>query len=286
MRRVLKWIGIVLGSLIGLVLVAAVVFFVKGSRDVAGTVKVPTDHVDVPTNEASLARGQELVTALCTGCHGQNLGGEVIVDDPMLGTIYAANLTSGEGGVLASHTDDDLVRSIRHGVAPDGRALLVMPSRAFNIFSAEDLGSIIAYLRTLPPIDNTVPPVKLAVIGKVFAGADPTGDMFSAHQIDHNQPFPTMPEIGANAEYGAYFSGFCKQCHGKDLTGGFGPNLTMSGELAGWSEQDFVKTLETGVTPSGHELNPENMPWKDLAKLDQDELKGVFLYLRTLNTKP
>jgi mono/diheme cytochrome c family protein len=283
MRKVLKWIGIVLGSLIGLILIAAVVFYIKGSRDLAGTVQVPTDHVDVPTDEASLSRGQELVTALCTGCHGENLGGDAIVDDPALGTIYAANLTSGEGGVLASHSDDDLVRSIRHGVAPDGRLLLVMPSKAFNFLSAEDVGSIIAYLKSLPPVDKVVPPPKLAPIGRVFAGADPTGDMFSAQQIDHDKPFPAMPEIGASADYGAYITGFCKQCHGADLTGAFGPDLTMSGELAGWSEDGFLTTLDTGVTPGGRELNPDEMPWKDVRKLDQDELRGIYMYLRTLN---
>ncbi|MGA9190628.1 MAG: c-type cytochrome [Anaerolineales bacterium] len=283
MRRVLKWIGIVLGGLIGLILIAAVVFYIKGSRDLVATVQVPTDHVNVVTDKASQARGQELVTAFCTGCHGENLGGDVLSDDPMLGTLYSANLTAGNGGVLASHSDDDLVRSIRHGVAPDGRALIAMPSRAFNGFSAEDIGAIIAYLRSLPPVDNVVPSPKLAPVGTVFAGADPFGDMFAAHQIDHNRPFPPMPEIGANAEYGAYITGFCEQCHGADLTGGFGPNLTMSGELAGWSEDQFITTLTTGVTPSGRELDPENMPWKDVRKLDKDELQGIYMYLRTLS---
>lgn len=283
MRRVFKWIGIVLGGLIGLILIAAVVFYIKGPRDLVATVQVPTDHVDVVTDDASLARGKELVTAFCTGCHSEDLSGDVLNDDPVLGAIYSANLTTGNGGVLASHSDDDLVRSIRHGVAPDGRALIAMPSSAFNGFSAEDIGAIIAYLRTLPPVDNVVPSPKLAPVGRVFAGADPFGDMFSAHEIDHSRPFPPMPEIGANAEYGAYITGFCRQCHGDDLTGDFGPNLTMSGELAGWSEDDFITALTTGVTPSGHELDPENMPWKDVRKLDKDELRGIYMYLRTLS---
>jgi mono/diheme cytochrome c family protein len=103
--------------------------------------------------------------------------------------------------------------------------------------------------------------------------------------IDHSRPFPPRPEIGASAEYGAYITGFCRQCHGPDLTGAFGPNLTMSGELAGWSEADFITTLTTGVTPSGRSLDPENMPWKDIRQLDQDELRGVYMYLRTLNAE-
>lgn len=285
MRRVLKWIGIVLGSLIGLILIAAIVFYVKGSRDLARTVQVPTDHVDVPTDEVSLARGRELVTALCTGCHGEDLGGSSMVDDPMLGRIYAANLTAGSGGVQVSHSDDDLVRSIRHGVAPDGRPLIVMPSRAFNFLSAEDLGAIVAYLKTLSPVDNKIPAPKLALVGKVFAGADPTGDIFSVDEIDHGRPLLSRPEIGANVEYGAYLAGFCKQCHGADLAGAFGPNLTMTGEVAGWSEDDFLTTLNTGMTPSGRSLDPENMPWKDIRQLDRDELRGVYMYLRTLNAE-
>lgn len=291
MRRVLKWIGIVLGALLGVVLIAIVVLFIKGTRELQQTMTVPTDHVDVSADQQSLARGKEIVTSFCAECHGEDLGGQEMINDPTIGAIYAANLTAGQGGIQATHSEDDLVRSIRHGVAPDGRLLMIMPSAAFNYFSREDISAVIAYLRTVPPVDHVVPAPAIAPIGRVMLGAGLFGNVFPAEVIDHTNPFPPMPEIGANAAYGEYFTRLCRECHGPDLAGGPStepgsppaPNLTMSGELVGWSEQDFVTALTTGVTPSGHNLNPEYMPWEAFKGLSTDELRGIFMYLQTLN---
>jgi hypothetical protein len=60
-----------------------------------------------------------------------------------------------------------------------------------------------------------------------------------------------------------------------------GPNLTPGGELAAWSEADFIQTIRTGATPSGHQLNAV-MPWKTYGKMSDDELKATFLYLQSL----
>lgn len=291
MRRVLKWFGIALGGLLGLVLIAAAVLYIKGAMELGQKVAVPTDHVDVSADAASLARGKEWVTIFCAECHGEDLGGQVMLDDPMIGTIYSANLTSGQGGAQATFSDDDLVRAIRHGVAPDGHALIIMPSSAFNYLSAYDVGSIIAYLKTLPPVDHAVPEPSLTVVGHIMLGAGVFGEgIFPAKVIDHDNPFPPMPEIGANAAYGQYFTRICRECHGPDLTGGPStqpgappaPNLTMTGELAGWSETDFLRAIKTGMKPSGHMINTEFMPVDAFSKLPNDELKGIYMYLHSI----
>lgn len=291
MRRVLKWIGVGLGGLLGVAVLAILVLFTKGTLELQQTMSVPNDHLDVPTDAQSLARGQEIVTSFCAECHGKDLGGQEMINDPTIGAIYSANLTAGEGGVQVTHSGDDLVRSIRHGIAPDGRLLMIMPSAAFNYFSREDVGAVIAYLKSVPPVDHVVPKPAIAPIGRVMLGAGLFGSVFPAKAIDHANPFPPMPEIGANAAYGEYFTRLCRECHGPDLTGGPStepgsppaPNLTMSGELVGWSEEDFVTALTTGQTPGGHQLNPEYMPWEAFKGLQTDELRGIFMYLQTLH---
>jgi hypothetical protein len=62
-------------------------------------------------------------------------------------------------------------------------------------------------------------------------------------------------------------------------------NLTSGGELQGWTEEMFINTLRTGVTPSGHQFNNLYMPWKLLGQMTDDELKAVFLFLRSLPAK-
>ena len=63
------------------------------------------------------------------------------------------------------------------------------------------------------------------------------------------------------------------------------PNLTPGGELGFWSEEDFIATLRTGVTPGGKQLRSE-MPWKYFGQMTDEELKAVWMYLRSLPALP
>ena len=85
----------------------------------------PTDHVPIPTDQISIARGKHLAeaVAVCTICHGQNLGGQLAFQDSFLGRGYTSNLTRGRGGVGRTYTDADWVRNIRYGVRPDGHGI-------------------------------------------------------------------------------------------------------------------------------------------------------------------
>jgi hypothetical protein len=81
----------------------------------------------------------------------------------------------------------------------------------------------------------------------------------------------------------------CRACHGEQLNGQIvreegeylAPNLTPGGELSSWSEEEFIRTLRTGVTPTGHKLL-EVMRWKYFRYMTDDELKAVWLYLQSL----
>ena len=112
----------------------------------------------------------------------------------------------------------------------------------------------------------------------------------AADQIDHSSPPAAAPEPGVTAAYGEYLSHTCTECHGASLNGApFGPpgqevptpNLTPGGELAAWSEDGFINTMRTGVTPFGRILNDE-MPWKYYGQMTDDELKALWMYLRSL----
>ena len=101
-----------------------------------------------------------------------------------------------------------------------------------------------------------------------------------------------MPAPGVTKEYGKYLALSCTACHGDDLGGGqggggqAGPAITRGGRPGKWKEADFINTIRTGVTPEGNNLDPENMPWKSFAKLTDDELKAVWLYLMSLTYSP
>ncbi len=116
---------------------------------------VAVSGVTVPGDADAIARGAHLARiSSCAECHGANLEGMVFIDEAPIGYVPAPNLTTGTGGVGGSYADGDWARVIRHGVAADGRALVIMPADHYAHYGDEDLGALIAYLKSVPPVDN------------------------------------------------------------------------------------------------------------------------------------
>jgi mono/diheme cytochrome c family protein len=288
--KVLKWIGIILVGLVGLLVLAGVVLYQMGSSKLNKKYDVPVEAVTVPADAQAVEHGKHLATIfMCVSCHQENMGGTIYFTVPGMVNIPTPNLTRGAGGAGASFTDEDWVRAIRHGVDPEGAALFIMPSKAFRYLSDEDLGAIIAYVKSVPPVDDPLPERSVAPLGRLMMGAG-MFPPFAADQIDHASPPTPAPVVGVTAAYGQYLTHVCTECHGANLNGApFGPpgqevptpNLTPGGEMAAWSEQDFIDTMRSGVTPSGHKLK-EEMPWKSFGQMTDDELKAAWMYLHSL----
>jgi len=291
-KKVFKWIGIVLGSLIGLVLVLAVGLFFVGNARLNKKYEVPPSNITLPTDAASLELGKHRAEVLCQGCHGADLSGiDNWFNAPPLGTIDSANLTSGAGGIGAEFTTEDYVRAIRNGINREGKPIFMIAVPSTAHLSDEDLGAIIAYVKSVPPVDHTVKPRHFTPLAKILLAAGMLGKL-PAEAVSHDVHV-TAPARGATAEYGEYLvnTNDCRVCHGPNLNGGpypdptikkISPNLTPGGELGFWTEEQFMSTIHTGKTPGGHELNPELMPWKYYRLFYDDELKAIWLYLQSL----
>jgi mono/diheme cytochrome c family protein len=76
------------------------------------------------------------------------------------GDFVSYNLTSDEETGLGKRTDDEIKRVITTGVRHDGSRMLplLMPWHAYSHLRDFDLDAIVAYLRTLPPVRNHIPP--------------------------------------------------------------------------------------------------------------------------------
>lgn len=247
--------------------------------------------VAIPTGEAAIAHGRHIaVTRACADCHGEDYGGRMVVENPMIGSLHGPNITRGQGGLPADYADLDLVRAIRHGLARDGRAFVLMPSLEYEGMSDEDLGALVAYLKSLPPVSRPRGPVSLGPVGRLLV-VNGQFKLSGAH-IDHAavRPESVTPEISPS--YGRYLAAGCIGCHGPNFSGGpipGGPpdwppatNLTThpGGALAGWSEGDFIATLRTLKRPDGIALHPA-MP-SAFAHMTDLELKALWSYLCTL----
>ena len=291
MKKFFKWFGIGLGSLLILILIIFSILVVKGNARISQTFDIQVDNIVIPADAESITRGEHWVKAECIGCHGDDLSGDVFLEAPFA-IIDAKNLTPGLGGAGTEFTDRDWVRAIRHGVNPEGLSLIVMPAQNTWYYSDEDLGNIIAYLKTLPPVDNETREPSLNPLGKAMLAAGVLGNaIVVAENISHDTR-PDYPSVAVNAEYGNYLvnvSG-CRECHGSNLSGGknadpasmTAPNITPGGELIAWQTADFINALRTGLTPFGRELDPVQMPWEHFKNFTDDELTAIFLYLQSL----
>ena len=122
-------------------------------------------------NAGDAARGKYLVTiAGCNDCHTPGyffgkpdmtrfLGGsDVGFEIPGLGVFHGPNLTSDKETGLGNWTDAQIVAALTTGKRPDGRELApIMPWHAFANLTKEDVGALVAFLRSLPPVSNKVP---------------------------------------------------------------------------------------------------------------------------------
>ena len=76
------------------------------------------------------------------------------------GDFVSYNLTSDKETGLGGWTDDQIKTVLTKGIRPDGTRMLPfpMPWPSYASLTASDLTAIVAYLRTIPPISNRIPP--------------------------------------------------------------------------------------------------------------------------------
>lgn len=250
------------------------------------TYQPPDDAVAIPIDAASIARGKHLVeaVAVCTVCHGNDLGGQLAFDDPVLGHGYTANLTGGRGGIGLRYRNQDWIRSIRYGVRPDGRAIQFMPSDHYNAISTPDLGAMIAYLLALPPVDNARTTVELTPLAKLLIGLGLFGQVNRTARIDFSAPRLSLTDAGSYL----VAVGGCTFCHGPQLKGGQGPepgapaapDLTADGPLRDISEADFARSIRTGVATDGHAISTRYMPWLGYRNMTDAEIEAIWHFMR------
>lgn len=294
MRRIL------LRTLIGIVvLVVAVVGFVFARSEIAlrNSWHIDEPALSIPTDAPALARGEHIaITRGCKGCHGADLGGEVVFEFPAIGRMAAPNLTRGHGSIIANFTTSDWERAIRHGIKPDGRPLLFMPIRDFAGLSDADTSDLIAYVQSATPTDRELSPSYVGPVGRLLFSFGQL-PMVEARLIDQHARHAVRIETAATAEYGRYLAQSCIGCHGEHFSGGPIPgtppdfpkpaNITPDAAtgLGSWSKDDFYRVFREGKKRDGSDLDPF-MPWKALGHFSDIELDALWAYLRSVPARP
>ena len=197
----------------------------------------PPVTLQVPRTPERIARGQYLSrhVAGCSDCHGERDWTKYSAPQMRereghggmafrigVGTLYAPNITPVR---LSTWTDGEVLRAMTSGVSKDGSPLFpLMPYDAYRQMSREDAESIIAFIRTLPPVARDVPRSKLN---------------FPMNLIVRTMPSPASPlpekapDPSDRLAYGRYLTTIasCVTCHTMMERGQPVPGMAFAGGL-------------------------------------------------------
>ena len=309
MKKIGLWILSIIIALIG-----TSVIYLKFVLPNVGN--APVLNVEM-TNER-IARGEYLANhvTVCIDCHSTRdwsrfsgppmpgtfgKGGDVFNQKfGFPGVYYAKNITP-EG--ISRYTDGELFRTITTGVTKEGRAMFpVMPFHYYGKMDEEDIKSIISYIRTLPPIKNKVPESKSDFPMNLIINTFP-----------HKAGFTKLPPKSDVVNYGKYLvnAASCVECHtqfekgslvaGTEFGGGRefpfpdgsvvrSANISSDENtgIGGWDEETFVSLFKAHSDSAtlATKLNPGDfnsiMPWTMYGKMQEEDLKAIFAYLKTV----
>jgi mono/diheme cytochrome c family protein len=293
MKKILKTLAFALGGIAAAGLLAFAVALWLGERKLERVVDVRVVPVAFAKDPAAATLGKYLYESRgCAECHGADGRGVVFVDAPNGMRLKSPNITRGPGGVVATYSEGDWVRAIRHGVNPRGHALMVMPSEDFARMNDDDFAALVAYVRSLPNVAGSGADLRIPAIVKALYGVGAIQD--AAEKIDHKAPPPAPVAVAVNARHGGYVANMCMGCHGQLLAGGRVPggppewppaaNLTpgQGSVMPRYdSAEKFISMMRTGKRPDGTEVD-KAMPFMTLRSMNDTDLNAVYAYLRSL----
>lgn len=258
---------------------------------------VPARGVALRNDAASIERGRYLFNSRgCTDCHGVKGEGRTFINDGKGMLVAGPNISPGPGSVVRHYEAQDWDRTVRHGVKPDGRPLLIMPAEDYSRLTDDDLASLVAYVRQLAPASGTEAVIQLPLPVKALYGLGMIKD--AAANIDHSLPPQQPVPEGVTVEHGRYVANMCIGCHGAHLSGGKIPgtppewpaaaNLTP-GEGSAMpryvNADTFVAMLRSGRRPDGSAVSTV-MPFEALKHLSDTDAKALYTYLQTTPARP
>jgi mono/diheme cytochrome c family protein len=279
----------------------------------------PPETVTVVSTPEKIARGEYLSKHVsgCVVCHAQHdtskyaapvvpgtegRGGDQFGDpSTAVRSLFSKNITP---AAIGTWTDGELIRAFTAGVNKDGEALFpIMPYLRYGRLSREDVEAIVAYLRTLKPIEYTAPPRELGMPLPLVVRLIPKPAAF--------RPIPAKEDKVAYGEY-MINAAVCGDCHtpqddqgrpvpGREYAGGFAFNLPGGGVVRSsnltpdsdtgigtWTEQQFVDKFKAFEGAPMRTLTDAErreatvMPWLDYAGMTREDLAAIYAYLRTI----
>jgi cytochrome c553 len=278
MRTILSWGLKILAGLILLVCIAAAVIWFGAQHNLDQKFTPIERQFTAMASDIDIVEGERLANIIgCNGCHGDELEGKVMFEDPMFASIVAPNLTQ----ITSTYSDQQLEVAIRQGIAPNGRGLIVMPSAYFSALRDQDLRNIIAYMRAVQKTEHDPGKTSVYFIGRALMLK---GDLTTQPYIEQLLPRPDRAE-GTIFYEGEYLTQIkCAECHGRDLQGApFGLETTPSlVAVSGYTPDEFTVFMRTGVAKGGRNVGlMTEISATHFKFLRDEEISDLYEYIKS-----
>ena len=290
-----KWVrrtSIALLALVLLGVVTTVVGKALGERKMARNIVLQVAPLSVVPGAGRIEHGRYLYnTRGCAECHGVDGAGKTFVKDGGM-FVVAPNITAGANGATKHYTTIDWVRTVRHGVKPNGNPVLLMPSEDYSRLTDEDMGALAAYLQQMRPVPGLAAVIDVPVPFKALYAFGVIRD--ASEKIDHSLAPPRPVAAGVTLAHGAYVADSCTGCHGASLSGGRIPGVPPSWPSAAnltpgkgsamprYPTPDaFAAMLRSGHRPDGSAISPV-MPFGSLRQLNDIDVRALYAYLKSM----
>jgi mono/diheme cytochrome c family protein len=277
MRKALRWVGIGLGAVVALLLVAALVVLIWSEIILRRDYRAAPETLPKPT-AAEAAEAPRLARVLgCLSCHGEGVKGKLMFEAPGVAKVFAPNLTE----VAAKASDQQLAAGLRQGIGHDGRGLFIMPSAMFSRLTDRETAALVGWIRTLPRAQGRTQGLSAGPIGRILLVL---GKFRPVPEVVAEYRTRSPIALGAAFEAGRHRAATaCSECHGPALTGGSAgpdekaPDLTV---VAGYDAAQFKGLLRTGRPPDGRDLGLMTTVGKsDFSHLTDAEIDSLYAYL-------
>lgn len=263
-----------------------------GERKMGRTVAIQVPPLSVAPDASRVEHGRYLYsTRGCADCHGADGAGRTFIQDGGM-LVVAPNITAGPNGTTANYQVVDWVRTIRHGIKPNGQPAMIMPSEDYARLTDEDTASLIAYLQQLQPVAGKHAVIQLPTPVKAMYAFGLIKD--ASEKIDHTLAPPRPVAAAVTVEHGAYMANACIGCHGATLSGGRIPgsppswpaaaNLTPgrgSAMVRYPTPEVFIAMLRSGHRPDGKPIS-QVMPFGSLKQMNDTDAQALYAYLKTV----
>ncbi len=252
--------------------------FIRSNAIINKKYNIPLVDVVIPKDSLSLAAGKKIaLTRGCYGCHNKNLSGDVYLDwesDTGTDAIVAANISK----VIPQYSDKELFRLIKHGIKKNGTGLWGMSVSMFVNLTGKDICQLIAFLRTVPAVENKLPKTSFSFKGRMMIiNGEVVPEVTRSYEKALREfHYPNNPTTVQKGNYLALTT--CTECHGNDLRGYHGsPPLTIA---KAYKESEFVKFLKTGTALNNRELPLMSSVCRSrFTYYSEEEVKAIYAFL-------